>query len=144
WMFGQQVAPKFVWILAGGCSEFIHECFDDKSLHRRTDGAPETIWNFGIRFDVFNSDVWNVVWQRRRAVDGNENQPVGGQPADTLHQRLLYDALHEDRWLAGGIDCAPHASVGDGPVIVMLHVILARPDDLHRFPDCFRGLHGIG
>ena len=72
-----------------------------------------------------------------------KSTPFGGSAADALHQRLLHQPLHEHGRLAGRIERAPHARVADRTVVVVLHVVFARPHDLHRLADRLRRFHRV-
>jgi hypothetical protein len=97
------------------------------------DRSPEPERDSGIVLDVLHPNVGDVVRQVGCAVQRDEVDPVRRQATDALHQRLLHETLHEDRGLAIRIDTTPHARVADRTIVVVLHIVFARPHDLHRF-----------
>src|SRR4029079_9767952 len=96
----QELPSELIRILPGSRRQLVDERLDGKSLERRTDRSPESIRDAGVGFRVFHPNVRDVVRQSRGPSDGYRITPVGTELAESFHQRLLHQALHEHRRLA--------------------------------------------
>ena len=90
---------------------------------------------FGMSYGRFAAPSTEIASTPFDAVERIRVQP--------LQQRRLDDALLPGGGIARRIDRPPHAHVGDGPVVVVLRVVFARPDHLDRRADRLRRLDGV-
>src|SRR5262245_25194440 len=144
WSLAQHIVAELIRVLPRRGRHLIDEGFDNIALNRRADRPPEAVWNSRIRFDVFHTNIRNVVGQRRGAIDRDPVDTIWRKRPKPFHQRLLNETLHENGSLAGTIHRSPHTGVTDRAVEIVLNIVFAAPDHLHRFAYSLRCLDSIG
>ena len=73
-----------------------------------------------------------------------KSTPFGGRPPMRFISDCCTMRIMNATGLPGRVDGRRHPHVGDRAVEVVLHVVFARPDDLHRLADGFRRFDRVG
>ena len=114
--------------------QLVDEALDHEGVARRADAAPERGRNAGrLLAHVVDVEVRDLVRQLDGAVDRVGIDAVLEQRREEArHDRRADDAMVPGDELAVRIKSGADAVVVVGPVHVVLDVLLAAPDDLHR------------
>src|SRR5882672_7687074 len=140
WMFRHKLAPELERILAGRVRELVHEALDEQRVLVDVDAAPETRRHVGVAHRVVDQQVRHGVAERVLARLEHALEAQGVAPLLRLHDfgtnrsedRLAREAHVQPSEVAARVQAAGEPALHHWVVLAVRHVLLARPEHLHR------------
>ena len=138
----QERAAELERILARGVGQLVHEALEDEPVLRVADRSPEADRDARVMHHVFDAHVRDRVREVGQALDRRRIDAVLHVLRDhARHDRRPDDARPERHRLLVAIERRRELRVRRGAVLVVLHVVGARPHDHDRSGDSLADLH---
>ncbi len=143
-ILAQQPAPEFKRIFPRSLGHFLHETFRDVPIVRISHRPPESHWHSRLRQQILHQKIRYVIFQRRNAFRRRIIQPVlhraGEKPR---HDRGAHNPRLPRHRCALVVQPRPQLHHHRGPVVIVLHIVFARPRHLHRCTHSLRKFHRL-
>src|SRR5690348_9189183 len=115
----------------------MYESFEEKRVLRITHGAPERSGNPGVSATPIDEYIGNCIFEIGEALDCNSVGPIATASAEAavlrsaVAERWTRHVRKESRRPAVRVERGAEFHVSGGTIGIVLHIIFARPCELH-------------
>src|SRR5216684_3701991 len=141
----QKLAAEFKRIFARRFGKLFDKTFGDVTVVRIADRAPEAHWDARFRQRILDEKIRNRIFAVGLSFDGTFIDAVfHGTGEKPRHDRRADDAALPRDGPAVRVQTGNELAVSRGAVKIVLHIVFARPGDLHGRTGGFRNLDRFG